>query len=205
MSNKITLNTRFYDPLLGKALKPLREAMREALPDNKNARILDLCCGAGDQLRYFENAGCNNLHGLDLDPSMIAFARTRSAGIDYIVGDASKTGLPHASFDVITISLALHDKDQVLREAILREAARLIKPEGQILSADFAFDENTLFIGRFLITAVERFAGGEHYRNFKDYRDRGGMTRVIPKTNFKIKEIARVLKGGIAVWQLSLQ
>jgi demethylmenaquinone methyltransferase/2-methoxy-6-polyprenyl-1,4-benzoquinol methylase len=203
MMKNISLNTRFYDPLLGKALKPLREAVLHSLPDNKDIRILDLCCGTGDQLGYFKDAGYINLYGLDLDPGMIAFAKTQSVGIDYIVGDAANTGLPDASFDVITISLALHDKNQALREAILREAARLIRPDGHILAADFAFDDRTTFMGRFLITAVEGFAGGEHYRNFKDYRNRGGMLEILPKNMFVIKEMARVLKNGIGVWKLN--
>jgi demethylmenaquinone methyltransferase/2-methoxy-6-polyprenyl-1,4-benzoquinol methylase len=205
MFNKINLTARFYDPLLGGPLKPLRLAILISLPENKDCRILDLCCGTGDQLRLLERAGYKDLHGLDLDPGMISFAKTQSAGIDYIVGDASETGLPDASFDVITISLALHDKDQALREAILREAARLIKPDGHILAADFAFDDRTKFMGRFLITAVEGFAGGEHYRNFKDYRKRGGMRTILPKNMFNVKEIARVLKNGIGVWKLSAE
>ena len=203
MSKNISLSTRFYDPLLGKALTPLRKAIREALPKDNDTCILDLCCGTGDQLRLFKRSGYRNLHGLDLDPGMIAFAKSRSSGIIYHVGDASKTGLPDASFDVITISLALHDKNQDLREAILNEAARLLKPEGTLLTGDFAFDDKTKFMGRFLITAVEGFAGGDHYRNFKDYRDRGGMLKILPKNMFNVNEVARVLKNGIGVWCIS--
>ena len=203
MPDKINFNTRFYDALLGGPLRPLRLAILDALPENKDARILDLCCGTGDQLRVFERAGYRDLHGLDLDPGMIAYAKRNAPAIHFIESDAAHTGLPDASFDVITISLALHDKDQALREAILREAARLIKPEGYILAADFAFDDRTTFMGRFLITAVEGFAGGEHFRNFKDYRKRGGMLAILPENMFNVKEIARVLKKGIGVWELN--
>ena len=205
MSNKINPNPPNYDALLGGPLRPLRLAILDALPKNKDARILDLCCGTGDQLRVFERAGYHDLHGLDLDPGMIAYAKRNAPAIHFIESDAAHTGLPDASFDVITISLARHDKDQALREAILTEASRLIKPGGHILAADFAFDDKTTFIGRILITAVEGFAGGEHYRNFKDYRKRGGMLKTVPENMFVIKEMARVLKNGIGVWKFSLQ
>jgi ubiquinone/menaquinone biosynthesis C-methylase UbiE len=205
MSNIVSLSTRFYDPLLSGPLRPLRKVIARALPNDKTIRILDLCCGTGDQLHLFQQRGYKELHGLDLDPGMIAFAKRNSATINYIEGDAADTDFPDASFDVITISLALHDKDQPLRENILKEIARLLKPGGFALAADFCFDERTKFMGRFLITAVEGFAGGEHYHNFKDYRDRGGMMSVLPRNLFKVQEIARVLKNGIGVWKLSTE
>ena len=58
-------------------------------------------------------------------------------------------------------------------------------------------------MGRFLITAVEGFAGGEHYRNFKNYIQRGGIKNILPEGMFEANEIARVLKSGIAVWKLT--
>jgi demethylmenaquinone methyltransferase/2-methoxy-6-polyprenyl-1,4-benzoquinol methylase len=203
MSNNISLSTRIYDPLLSGALKPLRKAVTMALPIDKNTRILDLCCGTGDQLLTLEMAGYTNLHGLDLNPDMIAYAKQKSTSISFHEGDAANTGLPEASFDVITISLALHDKNQNLRESILKEIARLLKPTGFALAADFCFDDKTKFMGRFLITAVETFAGGEHFYNFKDYIQRVGMKTILPEGMFDVEEVARVLKNAIGVWKLS--
>ncbi len=203
MSQKVSLSTRIYDPLLSGPLKPLRRAITSALPKDKNIRILDLCCGTGDQLLDLELAAYKNLHGLDLDPGMIAYAKKNSETINYIEGDASETELPDASFDIVITSLAIHDKNQILREAIFKEIARLLKPDGYALIADFCFDDRTKFMGRFLITAVEGFAGGEHYQNFKDYTSRGGMMNILPEGLFEVKEVARVLKNGIGVWKLS--
>jgi len=203
MSNKVSLSTRIYDPLLSGPLKPLRKAILNALPKDKNSTILDLCCGTGEQLLTMERAGYKNLHGLDLDPSMIAYAKRNSTLIHFFEGDAANTGFPAASFDIVMTSLAIHDKNQALREAIINETLRLLKPGGFALAADFCFDDRTKFMGRFLITAVEAFAGGEHYRNFKDYTKRGGMLKVIPSDMFKIQEVARAVKGAIVVWKLT--
>lgn len=201
--NKIDLNTRIYDPLLSGPLKPLRQAMLNALPKNKDIKILDLCSGTGDQLLTFEVNGYLDLHGLDLDPGMVAYARRNSRIIQYHEGDASDTGFVSGSFDIVTISLALHDKDQVLREAILMEAARLLKPDGYILAADFVFDRNSTFMGRLMISTVEFIARGDHYRNFRDYTRRGGMLKILPTDLFKATEVGRAVKRSIAVWKLS--
>ena len=204
MNKNISISTRIYDPILGRALRPLRKTILSALPQNKDLRILDLCCGTGDQLRYLENASFTNLHGLDLDPGMIAYAKSKSTLIHFHEGDAANTKFESASFDVILISLALHDKDQFLREAILKEMARLLKQDAFALAADFCFDEKTKAMGRFLISAVEFNAGGEHYRNFKDYNKRGGMLTIIPENIFEIQEVGRAVSEGIGVWRLGL-
>lgn len=203
MNKTISFSTRIYDPILGRALRPLRKTVLSALPQNKDLRILDLCCGTGDQLRYLENAGFANLHGLDLDPGMIAYAKSKSSSIHFHVGDAANTHFEDASFDIILISLALHDKNQSLREAILKEIARLLKPSAFALAADFCFDENSNPMGRFLISAVEFNAGGEHYYNFRDYTRRGCMKNILPEKMFEIKEVGRVIKNSIGVWRLN--
>lgn len=201
--NKIDLNTCIYDPLLSGPLKPLRRAMLNALPENKDIKILDLCSGTGDQLLTLELNGYRNLHGLDLDPGMVAYARRNSRIIQYYEGDASATNFPNRSFDIVTISLALHDKDQALREAILLEADRLLKPDGYILTADFAFDKNSTFMGRLMISTVEFLARGDHYKNFRDYTRRGGMLKILPMNIFEVKEVGRAVNSSIAVWKLS--
>ena len=203
MSQKVSLSTRIYDPLLARPLKPLRNAILNALPEDKDARILDLCSGTGDQLLTIELAGYKNLDGLDLDPGMVAYAKRNSTVIRYHEGDASATSFPDASFDIVIISLALHEKDQILREAILKEIARLIKPDGYALAADFAFDDKSTFMGRAMISIVEFNAGGEHFRNFREYTKRGGMMNVLSSDLFEFHEVDRVLRNGIGVWKLS--
>ncbi|MEA2078147.1 MAG: class I SAM-dependent methyltransferase [Candidatus Marinimicrobia bacterium] len=204
MTKSVDSSARIYDPLLAAPLRPLRKAIAQTLPENKSTRILDLCCGTGDQLRYLEKQGYTGLNGLDLSPDMLTVARKKSSGIIYHEEDAAQTSFEDASFDSVLISLALHEKEQALRETILREIARLLKSGGSAIVADFYFDDTTRFWGRFMISAVEAFAGGEHYRNFKDYTRRGGLPNVLPDGLFEYKEVDRVLRNGIAVWELKL-
>lgn len=192
-----------YDPILGGALLPLRKVIASALSKNKHANILDLCCGTAAQLRFLEKDGYINLHGLDLDPAAIAYAKKCSHTIELHKEDASNTPFDDQSFDAIIISLALHDKNQTLRNAILNEIARLLKPNAYALIADFSFDDKSTKWGRFLISAVEFFAGGEHYANFKEYTARGEIPKLIPNNIFTIKELGRAVNNSIAVWKLS--
>lgn len=53
--------------------------------------------------------------------------------IKITVADACNTGLPNNSFDVILLSLVLHEISEDLRIAILNEAKRLLSPNGQII------------------------------------------------------------------------
>ena len=203
MKTKISFSTTIYDPILGSALLPLRKSIARTLSKNKNARILDLCCGTGAQLRYLEKEGYINLHGLDLDPGMIAYAKECSQSIKFYEGDASKTHFDDGAFDSVIISLAIHDKDQALRESILKEAVRLISKHGAIYIADFAFDKKSTRWGRFLISLVEFFAGDEHYSNFKKYTKIGGMPNVLAQEKLKMLEVDRALHDAIAVWKLT--
>jgi demethylmenaquinone methyltransferase/2-methoxy-6-polyprenyl-1,4-benzoquinol methylase len=196
------VSAKLYDPLLRGALKPLRKAIMHALPVNKNIKILDLCCGTGDQLHTLDNMGYTDLHGVDLSSKMLAIAKKKSPRLTLHEEDASATSLANASFDAVLISLALHEKDQALQHAILKEVARLLTSDGIAIVADFHFDDRTHAWGRFMISAVEAFAGGEHYRNFKDYTRRGGLPNVLPEDLFEYKEVDRVLRNGIGVWKL---
>ncbi|MCK5816527.1 MAG: methyltransferase domain-containing protein [Candidatus Marinimicrobia bacterium] len=203
METTSDLSAKLYDPLLRGALKPLRRAIMHALPENKNIKILDLCCGTGDQLHTLDDMGYTDLHGVDLSSKMLAVAKKKSPRLTLHEEDASATSLINASFDAILISLALHEKDQLLQHAILKEIARLLTPDGIAIVADFCFDDRTHAWGRFMISAIEAFAGGEHYRNFKDYTRQGGMENILSDGLFEFHEVDRVLRNGIGVWKLS--
>src|SRR5262245_46080125 len=49
--------------------------LRDWLPEQKEARILDLACGAGKLLFFFSGKGFKNLVGVDISPDQVALAR----------------------------------------------------------------------------------------------------------------------------------
>lgn len=101
--------------------------------------VLSLCCGTGTtELALAAVAPDASILGLDLGTGQIAEARRRnaSANLSFQVGDASNTGLPDASFDRVAVTLALHEMPAGLRMRVLREAARLCRPDGRVVCVE---------------------------------------------------------------------
>jgi ubiquinone/menaquinone biosynthesis C-methylase UbiE len=101
--------------------------------------IASLCCGTGSMERAMLQAEpALRITGVDLGRGQIARARRkdRSGRIEYRVGNAADTGLPEARFDRVVITLALHEMPRELRLRVLREAARICRPEGRVVAIE---------------------------------------------------------------------
>lgn len=115
-------------------------AISAALADRPFRSLLDLGTGTG---RMLELLGANVERGLGIDLSlnMLAFARARldRAGLRQCSvrqGDVYDLPLPRNSFDVVIIHQVLHFLDDGARA--VREAARVLRPQGRLLIVDFA-------------------------------------------------------------------
>jgi SAM-dependent methyltransferase len=99
-----------------------------------NQHILDLGTGVGFLAVRFAGQGCR-VTGVDISPEQIAEARRRAEfnGVTaaFLVAPAENTGLPDASFDVITASQAWLYFD---KERTIREVKRLLKPNGLLVT-----------------------------------------------------------------------
>jgi ubiquinone/menaquinone biosynthesis C-methylase UbiE len=199
MTNYSDFIAKIYDPLLYPALKQVRKAVMNKLLKYKNEPILDLCCGTGDQLKLLSKNGFRNLHCLDLSDSMLNIARKGNYPINIYIKDATKTGLKTESFNVIIISFAIHEKDRITQEAMLNEAHRIMKKNGLLLIVDFILDERTMFASRLGITLIERLAGKEHYRNFRNYIKNNGLSSLLNPDKFKYIKSERKLFNGLAI------
>jgi ubiquinone/menaquinone biosynthesis C-methylase UbiE/DNA-binding transcriptional ArsR family regulator len=118
----------------------VEDAIRAAIGDRPVRALLDLGTGTGRMLELFAGNIERGL-GLDLSLDMLAFARTRldRAGLKHCSvrhGDIYDLALPRDSFDVVIIHQVLHFLDDGARA--IREAARVLRPGGQLLVIDFA-------------------------------------------------------------------
>jgi len=202
MDTENAFTAKIYDPILYFALKNIRQDIIRLIP-NRDARILDLCCGTGDQLKKLSDAGFSNLTGVDLSTEMLKVARRGNKIATLQESDVQHTGLPGASFDIIIISLAVHEKSARMQKNMLTEAKRLLAPEGQLILVDFSLDDQAKMIGKIAAGMIERLAGKEHYRNFKTYVNKGGMCPVIQGA-FNIKQQIRHAQGVISIWIVTL-
>jgi ubiquinone/menaquinone biosynthesis C-methylase UbiE/DNA-binding transcriptional ArsR family regulator len=105
--------------------------------------LVDLGTGSGRMLTLLADKAKTAI-GIDLSQHMLNVARARShdAGleaIDFRHGDIYETRLPSASADLVVVHQVLHFLADPGRA--ITEAARLLKPGGRLLIADFEHHE----------------------------------------------------------------
>jgi demethylmenaquinone methyltransferase/2-methoxy-6-polyprenyl-1,4-benzoquinol methylase len=122
-----------------------KRALVAALPDLRNARILDIACGPGDlsfllASRYPDAA----ITGVDLNSDMLSKAEAKrdalpsaiSKRVAFSAGDMNALGFADESFDIVTGGYALRNSPDLNRS--LDEIQRLLKPEGTAAFLDFS-------------------------------------------------------------------
>jgi ubiquinone/menaquinone biosynthesis C-methylase UbiE len=105
--------------------------------------VLEVSCGHGGGASYLTRTfGPAKYTGLDLNPAGIAFCKNRHqvAGLDFIQGDAENLPFAGGSFDVVVNVEASHCYPDFPR--FLAEVARVLRPGGHFLYADFRFSES---------------------------------------------------------------
>jgi len=190
---------KIYDPIFYLALKPIRIAVMNELLKYKEKIILDLCCGTGNQIKLLSKHGFRNLYCLDISDSMLEIAKRSDSFIKIYNEDATKTNFDNATFDVVILSFAIHEKDRNTQQALINEAYRIIKKDGLMLVVDYVFDNKTTKFGRILIRIIERMAGREHDRNFKNYIQNKGLSSLIKKDKFKLIKYNRMSSGAVTI------
>jgi SAM-dependent methyltransferase len=108
---------------------PARAAVADALGLAPGVALLDIGCGPGDFCALAIERGAKS-SGLDLDPAMIALARTRTPSADLRVGSMDTLPWPDAAFDAVTASNVLQFADTPARP--LSEARRVLRPGGRL-------------------------------------------------------------------------
>jgi SAM-dependent methyltransferase len=105
-------------------------------------RWLEAACGPGLISRVLAGAA-GEVVGVDATPAMLEVARREAAGLDnvsFVLGDATATGLPDASFDGAIARFAVHHIPVPSR--LLAELARLVRPGGRVVIADQMVDDD---------------------------------------------------------------
>ena len=103
-------------------------------------RVLDVACGTGHFLRMLGAAlPAAKFYGLDLSPHYIARAREvlpRSMDVSLVCDNAERLPFLDGSFDAATSVFLLHEIPGDVRERVLREMARVVRPGGLVVVAD---------------------------------------------------------------------
>jgi ubiquinone/menaquinone biosynthesis C-methylase UbiE len=105
--------------------------------------VLDVGCGTGtlalEVARRVGRAG--RVAGIDPSPQQIARARAkaarRNAPIEFQIGVIEQLAFPDRTFDVVFSTLMMHHLPAPLKRQGLAEIARVLKPGGRLVIADF--------------------------------------------------------------------
>ena len=96
--------------------------------------VADIACGTGYGVSLIRDKGAaREVIGLDLCKEAIAYARDRHcpSGCRFEVADATSTGLPDNSVDVVTSFETLEHVSNA--NALIKEFARILKPGGRLV------------------------------------------------------------------------
>ena len=121
-----------------------RHLALQGLDLNKDTKVLDLCCGAGQTTRFLLQYS-EDVTGLDASPVALKRAAQNVPGAKYIEGLAQKMPLESNQFDLVHTSVALHEMTASELEQILQEVYRVLKPGGVFTAIDFHKPTNWLF------------------------------------------------------------
>jgi ubiquinone/menaquinone biosynthesis C-methylase UbiE len=145
---------------------PDLDAMLGAASLRGDERVLDIGTGTGHTALAFAPSVAQVV-ALDLTPAMLEQARglAEERGIDNVrfeQGEAERLPYPDGSFDVVTCRVCAHHFRDV--RAALREAARVLRPEGQLLFVDSVSPEDPA--QDTFLNCIELLRDPSHVRNY---------------------------------------
>jgi len=157
--------------------------------------VLDVACGTGC-LSLSIARRAKHVTGIDLSEDMIITAQraARKTGTEntlFELRDASDLSCySDREFDVSVTTMAVHQFDADLAVKILKEMKR-------VSETVVVVDYNSLMpkgLSGSAVWSIERLAGGEHYRNFKTFMERGGIRYFTSEAGLTMK--TETVRGG---------
>jgi demethylmenaquinone methyltransferase/2-methoxy-6-polyprenyl-1,4-benzoquinol methylase len=111
---------------------------------NPDAKVLDLCCGAGQATRELVTH-FHQVTGLDASPIAIKRAQQNVPQAEYVESFAEKMPFRDRSFDLVITNTAMHEMTSEQLRQIIQEVNRVLTPAGQFIIIDFHRPTNPLF------------------------------------------------------------
>lgn len=156
-----------------------RHALLDYISDEHN-KILDICTGtATNGILIAEKKLKSNVVGIDISKDMISIANRKIKkkqlnNIQINLMDATNLEYDDGVFDIVIISLVLHETGKAVSRKILNEAKRVLKPGGKILVVEWEQPKSFFKKIKFLIIKLlepksfKDFLKLNYYQFFKD-------------------------------------
>ena len=136
--------TRFYDPIVRLATREetFKKVLLRQADIQSGQRILDLGCGTGTLALMVKSAYPNTeVIGLDADEQVLrrAEAKAAAAGLDIRLDHGLASELPYTNdrFDRVLSSLFFHHVTGKVKDEVMLEVRRVLRPGGEFLIADW--------------------------------------------------------------------
>lgn len=184
--------TGLYDPVVRWTTREatFKAALVAGLDPQDGERILDLGCGTGTLAIAIARAASGAVvSGLDADDAALGQARAKQArsgtSVQWSRGLAQNLPFPDGVFDAVVSSLFFHHLLRSDKRAALLEIARVIRPGGRLLIADWGQPANVA--SRLLFLTVQLLDG------FATTRDsvEGVLPSLMTEAGFEDVRIAR--------------
>lgn len=156
---------RAYDLAVSPILNKLRSDVVQLSGATTESTVIDVATGTGAQARAFATK-CRRVVGIDLSEAMLQVARAKGPlpGLAYVHADATSLPFEDGSFDVVTISFALHEMPATIRAATLAEMLRVTRAGGTVVVVDWGLPQGSL--ARHAVYRAVRFFEDAHYTEF---------------------------------------
>ncbi len=179
----------FYD-VVASPFSGVREKMVNFTNAKKGSKILDVATGTGQQAFAFAKRG-HEVIGIDLSEAMLNVAKKENKykNVKFEVADATNLPFEDNSFDISSISFALHEMPLSIIEKVLKEMVRVTKPKGIIVIADYDLPKNK--IGEFLVYHFVALYEAKYYKTFI----KSDLETLLHKNKIKILDKATVMHG----------
>ena len=126
-------------------------ALLKAAGVTRGTRLLDVASGPGYVAVGAAELGASVV-GVDFSSEMIARAKRRHPGLEFVEGDAESLGFPDRAFDAVTINFGvLH---LARPDAALAEARRVLRPGGRCAFTVWAAPDISIGFG-IVLKAIE--------------------------------------------------
>jgi len=190
-----------YETLVDPLLRDLRKFTPEFSGMKAGDKVIDVCCGTGAQVLEYGRHGIIAT-GIDSSRDMLKIAtrnrmRQKAVNVSFQLADATELPFSDGYFDYATVSFGLHDKEKSTRYQIISEMQRIIKQDGALILIDYQvpLPRNAWAV---FVRVIEFFAGGSHYRGFKDYLAVGGLADILKNHGLR-EECRTYLISGLIV------